>query len=66
MTTGSHQPDDPADRLQFDDPLSARSADDTDSGWGDGGTGAGSRGGQYGDAAADLARFLEEKPPHHL
>jgi hypothetical protein len=81
MTTGSQQPDDPAARLQFDDPLSLRSADDTDSGWGEGragdgagGTsaaeaqeeGSGSREGQPGDAAADLARFLEEKPPHHL
>lgn len=70
MTTGSHQPADPAARLSFDDPLSLRSADDTDSGWGDGqagdgSTGSGSRGGQSG-SAADLARFLEEKPPHHL
>lgn len=71
MTTGSQHPADPAARLHFDDPLSLRSADDCDSGWGegragDGGTGRGARGGQPGDAAADLARFLEEKPPHHL
>lgn len=53
----------PAARLQFDDPLSLHSADDSDSGWGErpasgDGTGSGS--------AADLARFLDEKPPHHL
>ncbi|MFH8346159.1 hypothetical protein [Streptomyces sp. NPDC018045] len=44
--------------LVFDDPLSQRSADDTDRGWGERPTG--------GDSAADLARFLDEKPPHHL
>ncbi|OEU86953.1 hypothetical protein DB35_25555 [Streptomyces abyssalis] len=72
MTTGSQQPADPAARLQFDDPLSLRSADDTDSGWGEvragegGSAGAASGGGQQPDGAADLARFLEEKPPHHL
>ena len=72
MTTGSQQPADPAARLQFEDPLSLRSADDTDSGWGegqaggDGGTGSGPRGQSGPQAAADLARFLEEKPPHHL
>ncbi|QPP08367.1 hypothetical protein G4Z16_20395 [Streptomyces bathyalis] len=67
MTTGSQQPPDPAARLSFDDPLSLRSADDTDSGWGEGqeGDGGTSRGGQSA-SAADLARFLEEKPPHHL
>lgn len=69
MTTGSQRPEDPAARLQFDDPLSLRSADDSDSGWdegrtGDGGTGRGT-GGTPGDAA-DLARFLDEKPPHHI
>lgn len=47
-----------AARLDFDDPLERRSADDADHGWGD-------RPSQ--DAsAADLARFLEEKPPHHV
>jgi hypothetical protein len=70
MTTGSQQPDDPAARLQFDDPLSLRSADDSDSGWDEGRAGEGGAargaGGPSGDAAADLARFLEEKPPHHL
>ncbi|WP_073442912.1 hypothetical protein [Streptomyces yunnanensis] len=44
--------------LIFDDPLSQQSADDTDRGWGERPTAAGS--------AADLARFLDEKPPHHL
>jgi hypothetical protein len=72
MTTGSQQPADPAARLQFDDPLSLPSADDTDSGWGEvragegGSADSGSGGGQPAGAAADLARFLEEKPPHHL
>ena len=44
--------------LIFDDPLSRPSADDTDTGWGD----RSSRS----DSAADLARFLDEKPPHHI
>ncbi|GCD45167.1 hypothetical protein [Streptomyces paromomycinus] len=44
--------------LIFDDPLSRRSSDDTDRGWGE-------RPGRT-DSAADLARFLDEKPPHHL
>ncbi|WP_438487519.1 hypothetical protein [Streptomyces sp. S186] len=44
--------------LIFDDPLSQRSSDDTDRGWGERPTASGS--------AADLARFLDEKPPHHL
>lgn len=44
--------------LRFDDPLTARSADDSDAGWGE-------RPVQLGNAA-DLARFLDEKPPHHL
>ncbi|PWI45975.1 hypothetical protein [Streptomyces sp. ICBB 8177] len=43
--------------LVFDDPLDRPAADDTDQAWGE-------RPG--GDAAADLARFLDEKPPHHL
>lgn len=70
MTTGSQQPADPGARLQFDDPLSLPSADDSDSGWGevrtggDGGGAGASGGGQHPEA--DLARFLEEKPPHHL
>ncbi|WP_314413050.1 hypothetical protein [Streptomyces sp. DSM 40484] len=44
--------------LIFDDPLSRPSADDTDRGWGERPTGD--------SAAADLARFLDEKPPHHI
>ncbi|MFF5129949.1 hypothetical protein ACFY41_23805 [Streptomyces syringium] len=44
--------------LIFDDPLSQQSSDDTDRGWGDRPSG--------GDSAGDLARFLDEKPPHHI
>ncbi|MFH8403534.1 hypothetical protein ACH4FX_02000 [Streptomyces sp. NPDC018019] len=44
--------------LIFDDPLSRPSSDDTDRGWGERPAGN--------DSAADLARFLDEKPPHHL
>lgn len=43
--------------LIFDDPLDRPSADDTDRGWGDRPSGS---------ADDDLARFLSEKPPHHL
>ncbi|UNO41520.1 hypothetical protein [Streptomyces sp. MST-110588] len=51
---------DPAAALVFDDPLSRPSRDDTDHGWGERpATGSG-------DSAADLARFLDEKPPHHI
>lgn len=49
---------DPAAALVFDDPLSQPSADDSDAGWGE----RPSQGG----GANDLARFLDEKPPHHL
>ncbi|WP_431945534.1 hypothetical protein [Actinacidiphila sp. bgisy167] len=49
--------DDPAAALVFDDPLDRQSSDDTDTGWGE-------RPGQGG--AGDLARFLDEKPPHHI
>ncbi|MDV9190273.1 hypothetical protein R6L23_18995 [Streptomyces sp. SR27] len=49
----------PKPRLVFDDPLDRQSADDTDRGWGE-------RPPAGGDSAADLARFLDEKPPHHL
>ncbi|MFJ8004262.1 hypothetical protein [Streptomyces fagopyri] len=45
--------------LVFDDPLSQQSSDDTDQGWGE-------RSGGDGDSAADLKRFLDEKPPHHI
>ncbi|ARF73117.1 hypothetical protein ACPEIF_11890 [Streptomyces sp. NPDC012600] len=44
--------------LVFDDPLDQQSADDTDRGWGERPSG--------GSGAADLARFLDEKPPHHI
>lgn len=44
--------------LIFDDPLNQQSSDDTDRGWGERPAG--------GDSASDLARFLAEKPPHHL
>ncbi|WP_432143108.1 hypothetical protein [Streptomyces sp. bgisy084] len=47
-----------AAKLIFDDPLNQQSSDDTDRGWGERPAG--------GDSAADLARFLDEKPPHHL
>ncbi|WP_399926193.1 hypothetical protein [Streptomyces kanamyceticus] len=49
----------PRNTLVFDDPLSQQSSDDTDRGWGE-------RAETGGDSAADLARFLDEKPPHHL
>ncbi|OCC09218.1 hypothetical protein [Streptomyces sp. PTY087I2] len=44
--------------LIFDDPLDRQSADDTDQGWGERPP--------AGNSAADLARFLDEKPPHHI
>ncbi|WP_187405671.1 hypothetical protein [Streptomyces sp. WAC05950] len=40
------------------DPLDRQSSDDTDRGWGERPPTAG--------GAADLARFLDEKPPHHI
>ncbi|ADI09598.1 hypothetical protein SBI_06478 [Streptomyces bingchenggensis BCW-1] len=57
-------PRDPAAALIFDDPLAQQSSDDTDRGWGERAPGGGV--GDGADSAADLARFLEEKPPHHL
>ncbi|MFD3545257.1 hypothetical protein ACFWUW_06480 [Streptomyces sp. NPDC058655] len=48
----------PRPRLVFDDPLDQQSPDDTDRGWGERPPAGGS--------AADLARFLDEKPPHHI
>lgn len=48
----------PKSALIFDDPLDQQSADDTDRGWGERAPSGGS--------AADLARFLDEKPPHHV
>lgn len=52
------RPPRPHPGLIFDDPLDQQSSDDTDSGWGERPSG--------GDSAADLARFLDEKPPHHI
>ncbi|GAA2385705.1 hypothetical protein GCM10010420_05310 [Streptomyces glaucosporus] len=57
-TPGNPGHRDPAPTLDFTDPLSLPPADETDHGWGEG---TGSGGG-----AADLARFLDEKPPHHF
>jgi hypothetical protein len=58
MTTASEpEPREPKPALIFDDPLDQQSSDDTDRGWGE-------RSGA--DSAADLKRFLDEKPPHHL
>ncbi|MEU1466856.1 hypothetical protein ABZ434_01300 [Streptomyces sp. NPDC005761] len=48
----------PKPALIFDDPLDQQSADDTDRGWGERAPSGG--------GAADLARFLDEKPPHHI
>ncbi|CAM5590534.1 hypothetical protein GCM10010329_48180 [Streptomyces spiroverticillatus] len=48
----------PRPGLVFDDPLDQQSSDDTDRGWGDRPTTSG--------GTADLARFLDEKPPHHV
>ncbi|WP_330330899.1 hypothetical protein OHS33_15015 [Streptomyces sp. NBC_00536] len=48
----------PRPKLDFDDPLDRQSSDDTDRGWGERPPAA--------DSAADLARFLDEKPPHHI
>ncbi|MFJ4873762.1 hypothetical protein ACIP93_00870 [Streptomyces sp. NPDC088745] len=45
-------------RLAFDDPLDLQSSDDTDLAWGDRPTTSG--------GTTDLARFLDEKPPHHV
>ncbi|MEU3738526.1 MULTISPECIES: hypothetical protein [unclassified Streptomyces] len=55
----SEAPKKPKSALVFDDPLSQQSSDDTDRGWGE-------RPPVGGDSAADLARFLDEKPPHHV
>ncbi|MFI6083875.1 hypothetical protein ACIBBB_23340 [Streptomyces sp. NPDC051217] len=53
------KPGPPKPSLVFDDPLDRQSSDDTDTGWGD-------RPAARGDSAPDLARFLDEKPPHHI
>ncbi|MFF0076600.1 hypothetical protein [Streptomyces sp. NPDC005494] len=55
------QPQEPRPKppaLIFDDPLDRQSADDTDQGWGERAPAGG--------GAGDLARFLDEKPPHHI
>nr|WSZ96503.1 hypothetical protein OH820_13280 [Streptomyces sp. NBC_00857] len=57
--SGLPRPPRPNPALIFDDPLDQQSSDDTDRGWGDRPAGSG-------DSAADLARFLDEKPPHHI
>jgi len=64
MSTGPQQPADSAP-FDFDDPLNLPAADDTDRGWGERPTAAQEDGPGEG-GAADLARFLDEKPPHHL
>jgi len=53
------EPRDPKNVLIFDDPLDQQSSDDTDRGWGE-------ASGSANDSAADLKRFLDEKPPHHI
>lgn len=58
--SGGEAPREPGAGLVFDDPLSRPADDDRDEGWGDRPVSGG------GAAAADLARFLDEKPPHHL
>ncbi|THA25948.1 hypothetical protein E4198_15695 [Streptomyces sp. RKND-216] len=63
MTDSAARPDgpdahQPPTALVFDDPLGRTSQDDGDVGWGDRPASGG--------GAADLARFLDEKPPHHL
>jgi len=46
-------------RLRLDDVelVPEQTSDDTDAGWG--------RGAAPGDKAAELRRYLDEKPPHH-
>jgi acyl-CoA synthetase (AMP-forming)/AMP-acid ligase II len=63
MSTTPSSPPDRVTALDFGDPLDQRSPDDADEGWGerlpespDGG----------GGGAADIARFLSERPPHHF
>ncbi|GAA4078835.1 hypothetical protein [Streptomyces shaanxiensis] len=58
-TAPTPEPRAPKPALIFDDPLDQQSSDDTDSGWGE-------RPRADGDSAADLKRFLDEKPPHHI
>ena len=42
-------------RIVFDDPMSGRSRDDSDSGWG----------GERGEGSRDRDWYLRETPPHH-
>ncbi|MFJ5560896.1 hypothetical protein ACIQCD_26675 [Streptomyces sp. NPDC093250] len=60
-TAPDPRPREPKPALVFDDPLDQQSSDDTDGGWGE-------RPSEHpsGDSAADLKRFLDEKPPHHI
>ncbi len=58
-TAPASEPREPKPALIFDDPLDQQSSDDTDRGWGERPRGDG-------DSAADLKRFLDEKPPHHI
>ncbi len=58
-TAPDPEPREPKAALIFDDPLDQQSSDDMDHGWGE-------RPSTGGDNAADLKRFLDEKPPHHL
>ncbi|MHC3470726.1 hypothetical protein ACYF6T_18660 [Streptomyces sp. 7R007] len=58
-TAPGPEPREPKPALIFDDPLDQQSSDDTDRGWGE-------RPAAAHDSAADLKRFLDEKPPHHL
>ncbi|MEW2050622.1 hypothetical protein ACIBAH_29045 [Streptomyces sp. NPDC051445] len=57
-TSSASESRDPKAALIFDDPLDRQSSDDTDRGWGERPAPA--------DGAADLKRFLDEKPPHHV
>ncbi|GHE26698.1 hypothetical protein GCM10018771_01720 [Streptomyces cellulosae] len=57
MSTAPEPPREPKPALVFDDPLDQPTSDDTDRGWGER---------PSGDSAADLRRFLDEKPPHHI
>jgi hypothetical protein len=56
-TPGPTDAADLAAKLDFEDPLGRQSADDSDTGWGER---------PYDGRSPDLARFLDEKPPHHL
>ncbi|GAA2502668.1 hypothetical protein ACFW9F_13395 [Streptomyces sp. NPDC059506] len=56
MSSSTSEPARPRPALVFDDPLERQSTDDTDLGWGE----------RANRADDDLARFLDEKPPHHL